>query len=128
MSGLDVKISNDSEPLQILHMDCTTLENNSSTMIGTGKSMSGAHTVSRISSLYDPLNHDSWDIVRTQANGTATLVPLQTDTLLPGDTHSYTARVLVPADWESRKSLNVTIDRVEGNVGWPEPRATVPCG
>lgn len=115
LSGLDVKISNDSEPLQMLHIDCTSPENNSST-IGA-RAMNGAHTVSRIGSLYDPLNHDSWDIVRTQANGTATLVPVQTTMLMPGDTHSYTARVLVPTDWQGRKSLNVTIDRVEGSAG-----------
>ncbi len=114
LSGFKVKISNDSEVLQTLDIDCTDPKNNSNT-IGT-RVMNGAYAVSRISGIYDSLNHDSWEIVQTNANGSTTLRPVQTSLLMPGDTHSYTARVLVPTDWAGNKSLTATIDSVEGDA------------
>ncbi len=112
LSGFNVKISDGSKVLQTLHIDCINPENNSST-IGT-RVMKGAHTVSRISSIYDPLNHDSWNITQTQASRSTSLRPVQTTMLMPGDTHSYTARLLVPADWMGGKTLTAAIDSVEG--------------
>ena len=112
LSAFDVKLCNGSQELQTLHIDCINPENNSSTM-GT-RTISGAQSVSRISSIYDPLNHDSWNIVQTQAGRSAAARKVQTDMLMPGDTHSYTARLLVPADWAGGKSLTAAIDSVEG--------------
>lgn len=114
LSGFDVKLCNGSQVLQTLHIDCTNPENNSNTM-GTSV-MKGAYAVSRISSMYDPLSHDSWDIVQTQAGRAATSRSVQTNMLMPGDTHSYTARLLVPADWDGKKSLFAAIDSAEGTA------------
>lgn len=112
LSGFHVKLYNGSRELQTLHIGCIHLENNSSTM-GT-RTISGAQSVSRISSLYDPLNHDIWHIMQTQAGRNAASRQVQTDMLMPGDTHSYTARLLVPADWAGGRTLTAAIDSVEG--------------
>ena len=114
LSGLNVKISDGSKALQTLHIDCTNPENNSNT-IG-GRVMNGAYTVSRISSMYDALNQDSWEISQTNADGTTTVRSVQTTMLMPGDTHCYTAKMLIPTDWSGSKTLTAVVDSVEGDV------------
>lgn len=118
LSGLNVKIKNGGKEIQTLHIDCANLANNSSAVNSANgvKVMNGAYTVSRISGMYDALNHDSWEITRTNANGITTLRPVQAAMLMPGDTHCYTAKLLVPTDWAGDKNLTAEIDSVEGDI------------
>ena len=114
LSGFNVEIKNGGKWIQTLHADCVNPENNSST-IGA-KVMRGAYTVTRISGMYDALNNDSWEITRTNAKGATTLQAVQTAMLMPGDTHCYKAKLLVPIDWAGAESLTVEISDVQGNI------------
>ena len=114
LSGFDVEIKNGGTRIQTLHADCVNPDNNSST-IGA-KVMRGAYTVTRISGMYDALNNDSWEITRTGANGTTKVQSVQTAMLMPGDTHYYKAKLLVPIDWAGAESLTVEISNVQGNI------------
>ena len=114
LSGFNVEIKNGGTRIQTLHADCVNPDNNSST-IGA-KVMRGAYTVTRISGMYDALNNDSWEITRTNAKGATTLQAVQTAMLMPGDTHYYKAKLLVPIDWAGAESLTVEISNVQGNI------------
>lgn len=67
----------------------------------------------RISSMYDPLNHESWEITSATAAG-STLRSVRTDLLMPGDTHSYQTKIQIPADWKGKKTLIAKIVAVTG--------------
>ena len=114
LSGINVKISNGTKKLQTLHIDCANPENNSNT-IGT-RVMNGAYTVNRISGMYDALNQDSWETTQTNADGTTTVRSVTTTMLMPGDTHYYAAKMLVPTDWDGNMSLTATIESVESDI------------
>ncbi|MGN0995643.1 MAG: carboxypeptidase-like regulatory domain-containing protein [Candidatus Ventricola sp.] len=114
LSGFNVKISEGTRRLQTLHIDCTKPDNNSNA-IGA-RVMNGAYSVSRISSIYDSLNHDSWEITQTSANGTTTVRSVQTTMLMPGDTHNYRAKLLVPTDWTGKRTLTATLESVQGDI------------
>ena len=119
LSGLNVKIKNGSTEIQTLHIDCANPLENSSTVNsanGTPRVMSGAYTVRRISGMYDDLNNDSWEITRTNANGATTVQSVQTAMLMPGDTHYYEAKLLIPTNWSGDKNLTATIGSVEGDI------------
>lgn len=119
LSGLDVKIKNGGTAVQTLHIDCANpLENSSTVNSANGKQkvMSGAYTVRRISGMYDAVNNDSWEITRTNANGATTVQSVQTAMLMPGDTHYYEAKLLVPTNWSGDKNLTATIDSVQGDI------------
>ena len=114
LSGLNVKVYNGKTEIQSIHIDCTNPDNNTNTF--GARAMKGEYTVSRISGMYDPLNHDSWEISQTESNGTTTVRSVQTTMLMPGDTHCYKAKLLIPADWEGNKSLVAKISSVEGDA------------
>ncbi|MBP3522853.1 MAG: hypothetical protein J6M56_04700 [Clostridia bacterium] len=119
LSGLNVKIKNGGKDIQTLHIDCANPVENSSTVNGANgktKVMSGAYTVRRVSGMYDALNNDSWEITRTNANGTTTTQSVQAAMLMPGDTHYYEAKLLVPTSWSGDKNLTATIGSVEGDI------------
>ncbi|MGN0992313.1 MAG: carboxypeptidase-like regulatory domain-containing protein, partial [Candidatus Ventricola sp.] len=118
LSGLNVKIKNGSKEIQTLHIDCANPANNSSAVNSANgvKVMNGAYTVSRISGMYDALNNESWEITRTNANGTTTVQSVQAAMLMPGDTHCYAAKLLVPTDWSGDMTLTAEIDSVEGDI------------
>ena len=114
LSGLNVKVYNGKTEIQSIHIDCTNPDNNTNTF--GAREMKGEYTVSRIGSMYDPLNHDSWEISQTEDDGTTTVRSVQTTMLMPGDTHSYKAKLLIPASWEGDKTLVAKISSVEGDV------------
>lgn len=119
LSGLDVKIKNNGTDIQTLHIDCANpLENSSTVNSANGKQkvMSGAYTVRRISGMYDAVNNDNWEITRTNANGATTVQSVQTAMLMPGDTHYYEAKLLIPTNWSGDKNLTATIGSVEGDI------------
>ena len=63
--------------------------------------------------MYDPLNHDGWEITAATA-ADRTVRSVRTDLLMPGDTHSYQTKIQIPADWEGRKTLIAQIVAVTG--------------
>ena len=115
LSGIDVKIKNDSTDVQTLHIDCANPANNSNAFSDT-KVMTGAYSVRRVSGMYDELNNDSWEITRTNANGATTVQEVQTAMLMPGDTHYYEAKLLIPTNWSGDKNLTATIESVQGDI------------
>lgn len=119
LSGIDVQIKNGSTAVQTLHIDCTNPLENSSTVnsaSGAARVMNGAYTVRRVSGMYDDLNNDSWEITRTNANGTTTVREVQTAMLMPGDTHYYEAKLLIPTNWSGDKNLTAEISGVKGDI------------
>lgn len=115
LSGLKVQIKNGSTAVQTLHIDCANPANNSNAFSDT-KAMTGAYAVRRVSGMYDDLNNDSWEITRTNANGATTVQSVQTAMLMPGDTHYYEAKLLIPTNWSGDKTLTATISSVEGDI------------
>ena len=115
LSGLNVKIKNNGTDIQTLHIDCANPLENSNAFSAT-KVMTGAYAVRRISGMYDAVNNDSWEITRTNANGATTVQSVQTAMLMPGDTHYYEAKLLVPTNWSGDKNLTATIDSVQGDI------------
>ena len=115
LSGIDVKIKNGSTDVQTLHIDCANPANNSNAFSDT-KVMTGAYAVRRVSGMYDDLNNDSWEITRTNANGATTVQEVQTAMLMPGDTHYYEAKLLIPTNWSGDKNLTATIESVQGDI------------
>ena len=115
LSGIDVKIKNGSTDVQTLHIDCANPANNSNAFSAT-KVMTGAYAVRRVSGMYDELNNDSWEITRTNANGATTVQEVQTAMLMPGDTHYYEAKLLIPTNWSGDKNLTATIESVQGDI------------
>lgn len=115
LSGIDVKIKNGSTDVQTLHIDCANPANNSNAFSDT-KVMTGAYSVRRVSGMYDELNNDSWEITRTNANGATTVQEVQTAMLMPGDTHYYEAKLLIPTNWSGDKNLTATIESVQGDI------------
>ena len=119
LSSFDVQIKNGGTLIQTLHIDCANPVENSSTVNsanGTPRVMSGAYTVTRIGGMYDALNNDSWEITRTDANGATTVQSVQTAMLMPGDTHYYEAKLLIPTNWSGDKNLTATIESVQGDI------------
>ena len=115
LSGIDVQIKNGSTAVQTLHIDCANpLEN--SNAFSAKKVMTGAYAVRRVSGMYDDLNNDSWEITRTNANGVTTVQEVQTAMLMPGDTHYYEAKLLIPTNWSGDKNLTAEISGVKGDI------------
>lgn len=46
--------------------------------------------------MYDALNGESWNITSTNSNGVTTQRNVRTTLLMPGDTQSYKAKLLIP--------------------------------
>ena len=64
--------------------------------------------------MYDPLNGESWNITSTNSNGVTTQRNVRTTLLMPGDTQSYSAKLLIPADWDGNVALTAEIVQTVG--------------
>ncbi len=117
LSAFDVEII-DTETdalVQTLHIDLDDpeLSTNNYYFHGETYTITGTNALRRISSMYDPLNHESWEITSATAAG-STLRSVRTDLLMPGDTHSYQTKIQIPADWKGGKTLIAQIVAVTG--------------
>ena len=74
----------------------------------------GLYTIRRIDGMYDPLNGESWNITSTNSNGVTTQRNVRTTLLMPGDTQSYKAKLLIPADWDGKVDLTAEIVQTVG--------------
>ena len=116
LSGLDVKVKKGSQVIQTLHINCAQPQestNKFSTANGD-ITRTGLYTIRRIDGMYDALNGDSWNITSTNSNGVTTQRNVRTTLLMPGDTQSYKAKLLIPADWDGKVDLTAEIIQTVG--------------
>ena len=117
LSAFDVEII-DTETdalVQTLHIDLDNPElcTNKYYFHGENYTITGTNAFCRISSMYDTLNNDSWEIIDSTAAG-STVRSVRTDLLMPGGMCSYQTKIQIPADWEGRKTLIAKIVDVTG--------------
>lgn len=116
LSGLDVKVKKDSQVIQTLHINCAQPQestNKFSTANGD-ITRTGLYTIRRVDGMYDALNGESWNITSTNSNGVTTQRNVRTTLLMPGDTQSYKAKLLIPADWDGKVDLTAEIIQTVG--------------
>lgn len=116
LSGLDVKVKKGDQVIQTLHINCAQPQestNKFSTANGD-ITRTGLYTIRRIDGMYDPLNGESWNITSTNSNGVTTQRNVRTTLLMPGDTQSYKAKLLIPADWDGKVDLTAEIIQTVG--------------
>lgn len=116
LSGLDVKVKKGDQVIQTLHINCAQPQestNKFSTANGD-ITRTGLHTIRRIDGMYDALNGESWNITSTNSNGVTTQRNVRTTLLMPGDTQSYKAKLLIPADWDGKVDLTAEIIQTVG--------------
>ena len=116
LSGLDVKVKKDSQVIQTLHINCAQPQestNKFSTANGD-ITRNGLYTIRRVDGMYDALNGESWNITSTNSNGVTTQRNVRTTLLMPGDTQSYKAKLLIPADWDGKVDLTAEIIQTVG--------------
>lgn len=118
LSGLDVKVKKGSQVIQTLHINCAQPQestNKFSTANGNlAAEQKGVYTIRRVDGMYDALNGDSWNITSTNSNGVTTQRNVRTTLLMPGDTQSYKAKLLIPADWDGKVDLTAEIIQTVG--------------
>lgn len=116
LSGLDVKVKKGDQVIQTLHINCAQPQestNKFSTANGD-ITRNGLYTIRRIDGMYDALNGESWNITSTNSNGVTTQRNVRTTLLMPGDTQSYKAKLLIPADWDGKVDLTAEIIQTVG--------------
>ena len=118
LSGLNVAVKKGSQVIQTLHIDCTQPQESTNKFFAANGSLAaeqkGVYTIRRVDGMYDPLNGDSWNITSTNSNGVTTQRNVRTTLLMPGDTQSYKAKLLIPADWDGKVDLTAEIIRTVG--------------
>lgn len=118
LSGLDVKVKKGSQAIQTLHIDCTQPQESTNLFFATNGNLvaeqKGVYTIRRIDGMYDALNGESWNITSTNSNGVTTQRNVRTTLLMPGDTQSYKAKLLIPADWDGNVALTAEIVQTVG--------------
>lgn len=116
LSGLDVKVKKDSQVIQTLHINCAQPQESTNTFSTANGDIprTGLYTIRRIDGMYDPLNGESWNITSTNSNGVTTQRNVRTTLLMPGDTQSYKAKLLIPADWDGKVDLTAEIIQTVG--------------
>lgn len=118
LSGLNVAVKKGSQVIQTLHIDCTQPQESTNLFFATNGNLAaeqkGVYTIRRIDGMYDPLNGESWNITSTNSNGITTQRNVRTTLLMPGDTQSYKAKLLIPADWDGNVALTAEINQMVG--------------
>lgn len=118
LSGLDVKVKKDSQVIQTLHIDCTQPQESTNLFFAPNGNLAaeqkGVYTIRRVDGMYDALNGESWNITSTNSNGVTTQRNVRTTLLMPGDTQSYKAKLLIPADWDGNVALTAEIVQTVG--------------
>lgn len=118
LSGLDVKVKKDSQVIQTLHINCAQPQESTNLFLAADGNLAaeqkGVYTIRRIDGMYDALNGESWNITSTNSNGVTTQRNVRTTLLMPGDTQSYKAKLLIPADWDGKVDLTAEIIQTVG--------------
>lgn len=118
LSGLDVKVKKGSQVIQTLHIDCTQPQESTNLFFAPNGNLAaeqkGVYTIRRVDGMYDALNGESWNITSTNSNGVTTQRNVRTTLLMPGDTQSYKAKLLIPADWDGKVDLTAEIIQTVG--------------
>lgn len=118
LSGLNVAVKKDSQVIQTLHIDCTQPQESTNLFFAANGNLAaeqkGVYTIRRVDGMYDALNGESWNITSTNSNGVTTQRNVRTTLLMPGDTQSYKAKLLIPADWDGKVDLTAEIVQTVG--------------
>lgn len=118
LSGLNVAVKKGSQVIQTLQIDCTQPQESTNLFFATNGNLvaeqKGVYTIRRIDGMYDALNGESWNITSTNSNGVTTQRNVRTTLLMPGDTQSYKAKLLIPADWDGNVALTAEINQTVG--------------
>lgn len=116
LSGLDVKVKKGDQVIQTLHINCAQPQESTNTFSTANGDIprKGLYTIRRVDGMYDALNGESWNITSTNSNGVTTQRNVRTTLLMPGDTQSYKAKLLIPADWDGKVALTAEIIQTVG--------------
>ena len=118
LSGLDVKVKKGDQVIQTLHINCTQPQESTNLFFAANGNLAaeqkGVYTIRRVDGMYDALNGESWNITSTNSNGVTTQRNVRTTLLMPGDTQSYKAKLLIPADWDGNVALTAEINQTVG--------------
>ena len=118
LSGLDVKVKKGNQVIQTLHIDCAQPQESTNLFFAANGNLEaeqkGVYTIRRVDGMYDALNGESWNITSTNSNGVTTQRNVRTTLLMPGDTQSYKAKLLIPADWDGNVALTAEINQMVG--------------
>ena len=118
LSGLNVAVKKGNQVIQTLHINCTQPQESTNEFLAADGNLAaeqkGVYTIRRIDGMYDALNGESWNITSTNSNGVTTQRNVRTTLLMPGDTQSYKAKLLIPADWDGKVDLTAEIVQTVG--------------
>ena len=118
LSGLNVAVKKGSQVIQTLRIDCTQPQESTNLFFAANGNLAaeqkGVYTIRRVDGMYDALNGESWNITSTNSNGVTTQRNVRTTLLMPGDTQSYKAKLLIPADWDGKVDLTAEIIQTVG--------------
>ena len=118
LSGLDVKVKKGDQVIQTLHINCAQPQESTNLFFAANGNLAaeqkGVYTIRRVDGMYDALNGESWNITSTNSNGVTTQRNVRTTLLMPGDTQSYKAKLLIPADWDGKVDLTAEIIQTVG--------------
>lgn len=118
LSELNVGVKKGSQVIQTLRIDCTQPQESTNLFFATDGNLAaeqkGVYTIRRVDGMYDALNGESWNITSTNSNGVTTQRNVRTTLLMPGDTQSYKAKLLIPADWDGKVDLTAEIVQTVG--------------
>ena len=118
LSGLNVAVKKGSQDIQTLHINCAQPQESTNEFLAADGKLAaeqkGVYTIRRVDGMYDPLNGESWNITSTNSNGVTTQRNVRTTLLMPGDTQSYKAKLLIPADWDGNVNLTAEIVQTVG--------------
>ena len=117
LSGLNVAVKKGGQVIQTLHINCARPQESTNEFLAANGSKierTGLYTIRRVDGMYDPLNGESWNITSTNSNGVTTQRNVRTTLLMPGDTQSYKAKLLIPADWDGKVDLTAEIIQTVG--------------
>lgn len=117
LSGLNVAVKKGGQVIQTLHINCARPQESTNEFLAANGSKierTGLYTIRRVDGMYDALNGESWNITSTNSNGVTTQRNVRTTLLMPGDTQSYKAKLLIPADWDGKVDLTAEIIQTVG--------------
>ena len=118
LSGLNVAVEKGNQVIQTLRIDCTQPQESTNLFFAADGNLAaeqkGVYTIRRVDGMYDALNGESWNITSTNSNGVTTQRNVRTTLLMPGDTQSYKAKLLIPADWDGKVNLTAEINQTVG--------------
>lgn len=118
LSELNVEVKKGSQVIQTLRINCTQPQESTNEFLAADGNLAaeqkGVYTIRRIDGMYDALNGESWNITSTNSNGVTTQRNVRTTLLMPGDTQSYKAKLLIPADWDGKVDLTAEINQTVG--------------